>query len=209
MAQARDRSAWFPTPDRPESLWPLVWLVGGVITSYIFTDAALLSTALFGQRDPVPRLVVPLFLAQAIILPVLLLTPPRRWWIYLLAYGAIHAVRAQLVGLPSAVASVAIVADVVEPLVGVLLFRRLVPRFTEFAELREVVIYVGCVIVGSMVGACVGAAARALRGFPYWMSWQGWFLADVLASLVLAPTIILWAGAGFQGLRARSTARAI
>jgi signal transduction histidine kinase len=59
-----------------------------------------------------------------------------------------------------------------------------------------------------MLGASVGAEARAIRGFPFWASWQGWFLGDVLASLVLAPTIILWASAGLQGLRARSRARA-
>src|SRR4051812_15429528 len=174
MTQARDRSTWSPTPDLTESLWPLFWLVGGVLTSYILTDAALLSTALFGERDPVPKLVVPLFLPQAVILPVLLLTPPRRWWVYLLAYCAIHAARSELVGLPRGLASLAIVADVVEPLVGALLFRRLVPRFTKFAVLREAGIYVGCVIVGAMLGACVGAAARAMRGFPFWTSWQGW-----------------------------------
>src|SRR5215203_3320050 len=188
MTQARDRSAWFSTPDLLDSLWPLFWLVAGLLTSYIYIDAALLSTALFGERDPIPTLVVPLFLPQAVVLSVLLLTPSRRWWVYLLAYCAIYATRTELRGVPHWFTLLTTVADVVEPLVGALLFRRLVPRFTEFAVLREVVIYVGCVVIGAMLGACIGAAARAVRGFPFWTSWQSWFLADVLASLVLAPT---------------------
>jgi signal transduction histidine kinase len=208
MAQTRHRSAWFPRPARPDSLGPLFWLVVGVLASYIFSDATLLSTALFGERDPVPKLVVPLFLAQAVVLSVLLLTPPRRWWVYLLAYSAIHAARSELIGFPRWLTLLTTVADVVEPLVGALVFRRLVPRFTGFAVLREVLIYVGCVVLGAMLGSCIGATGRAIRGFPFWTSWQGWFLADVLASLVLAPTIILWVGAGFRGLRAPSFARA-
>ena len=209
MVQVRDRSVRFPMPGRPDNLWPLVWLVVGLLTSYIYIDAALLSTALFGQRDPLPTLVIPLFPPQAVVLSVLLLTPPRCWWLYLLAYCAIYVTRTELLGVPHSIIFLTTVADVVEPLVGALLFFRLIPRFTGFAVLREVVIYVGCVTLGAMLGASVGAAARALRDFPFWTSWQSWFLADVLASLVLAPTIILWAGAGFRGLRARSPARAI
>src|SRR4051812_24327490 len=208
MTLARDRSTWSPTSDPSDSVWPLFWLVGGVLASYLFTDAALLSTALFGERDPVPTLVVPLFLPQAVVLSVLLLTPPRHWWVYLLAYCAIYAARTELLGVPPWLTLLTTVADVVEPLVGALLFLRLVPRFTRFALLREVGIYVGCVVLAAMLGASVGAMARTIRGFPFWTSWQGWFLADVLASLVLAPAIILWASAGFQGLRAQSSARA-
>ena len=37
-----------------------VWL--GLLASYLYMDRALLSTVLFGQRDPVPTIPVPLFL---------------------------------------------------------------------------------------------------------------------------------------------------
>src|SRR5262249_34677151 len=93
-------------------------------------------------------------------------------------------------------------------LVGAALFRRLVPQFTQFTRLGEASIYVGCVVLASTIGATWGAAARALQGFPFWTSWPGWFLSDVLASLVLAATIVLWASAGVRSLQVRSLARA-
>src|SRR3954452_17173823 len=112
MAQLRSHSAWFPTTNLPGSPWPLFWLVGGRLLSYMYIDAALLSTALFGERDPVPTLVVPLFLPQAVVLSVLLLTSPRRWWVYLLAYCAIYTARTELLGVPRCLTLLTTVADV-------------------------------------------------------------------------------------------------
>src|SRR5262249_17464285 len=93
---------------------------------------------------------------------------------------------------------------------GAALFRRFVRDSPQqFAELRNVSIYVASVSVGSIVGATWGAGVRASVGFPFWESWPGWFLADVLASLVLAPTIVLWATSGLRGLRTASRQRLV
>jgi signal transduction histidine kinase/integral membrane sensor domain MASE1 len=205
---AKIRSAWRAPPDLRDAALPLLWLAAGLLASYLYMDAALFSAVLFTDRVPIPTLPVPLFPPQAIILSVLLLTPLRRWWLYLVAYYAMQVAQGEWSGLPRGYALLSNVANVVEPLVGALLFRRLVPQFTQFTRLREVAIYVGCVTLGAMLGASWGAAARAIQGFPFWTSWPGWFLGDVLASLVLAPTIVLWASAGWAGLRARSSQRA-
>ena len=74
--------------------------------------------------------------------------------------------------------------------------------------MREVGIFVGCVTLASIIGATIGAAARLQRGFDFWQSWPLWFLADVLASLILTPTIIAWAR-GWREVRAASRARLI
>ena len=187
---------------------PLLWLAAGLLASYLYMDTTLFSSLLLVNRDSVPVLPVPLFPPQAIILSVLLLTPTRRWWVYLLAYYALQVAQGEWNGLPRWYALLSNVANVVEPLIGAALFRRLIPQFTQFTRLREVGTYVGCVVLGSVIGASWGAAARAIQGFPFWISWPGWFLGDALASLVLAPTIVLWACVGFGGLRARSVARA-
>ncbi|HEY7059934.1 MAG TPA: ATP-binding protein [Chloroflexota bacterium] len=209
LVPASLRSAWRVPADLRAATRPLLWLVVGLLASYVYMDLALFSAALFEDRLPVPTLPVPLFPPQAIILAVLLLTPTRRWWVYLLVYYVMQVAQGEWDGLPRWYTLLSNGANVVEPLVGATLFRRLVPRFTEFTHLREVSIYVGCVVLAATLGASWGAAARAIQGFPFWVSWQGWFLGDVLASLVLAPTIILWAGAGLQGLRPRSPARAV
>jgi integral membrane sensor domain MASE1 len=156
------------------SALPLVWLVAGILASYLYMDTALLSTVLIPYRDPVPALPVPLFPVQATLLCVLLLTPRRRWWVYLLTFCAIHVARSEWIGLPRWYTLLSTGADIVEPLVGAFLFRCLNPRFTQFTRLREVGTYVGCVVLAAMLGAAVGATARAFRGYPFWTSWQGW-----------------------------------
>jgi PAS domain S-box-containing protein len=65
-------------------------------------------------------------------------------------------------------------------------------------------LYTACVIVAVLLAATVGSAVNALGGEPYWASWRTWILSDVLANLVLAPTLLLWIASGFQGLRAAS-----
>ena len=179
----------------------------GLLASYIYMDTALFSAVLLANEGPVPKLPVPFFPPQAIILSLLLLTPPRRWWLYLLVYYAIQVTQGTWYGMPLWYTLLSNAANVIEPLVGASLFRHLIPAFTGFTRLREVGTYVGCVGLAAMLGASWGAAARTILGFPFWTSWQGWFLGDVLASLVLVPTIVLWARAGFRGLRARLAAR--
>src|SRR5688572_8261102 len=47
--------------------------------------------------------------------------------------------------------------------------------------------------MASVVGAAWGSTTRVIAGFEFWPALRGWFLADVLASLVLTPTILLCA----------------
>src|SRR5262249_42938366 len=79
-----------------------------------------------------------------------------------------------------------------------------------FEQPRDVGVYVACVTVASIVGASWGAATRlVLRDFDYWQSWQGWFLGDLLASLVLTPMIVIWAAQGLDPLRRAPRSRVI
>ena len=57
---------------------PIVWLIIGLLVSYAYTGFV---TGLFAITLPHP-----LFPPQAVILSVLLLTPVRCWWVYLLVY---------------------------------------------------------------------------------------------------------------------------
>ncbi|HEY2593359.1 MAG TPA: hypothetical protein VGK33_05630 [Chloroflexota bacterium] len=57
---------------------PIFWLVVGLLVSYLYTRIV---TGLFAIELPLP-----LFVPQAVILSVLLLTPARGWWLYLLIY---------------------------------------------------------------------------------------------------------------------------
>jgi signal transduction histidine kinase len=193
--RVRLRGLWPAAVQIRQELRPIVWLLVGQLTSFIYLFAAS-----FEMNIPLP-----LFPPQAVILSVLLLTSRRHWWLYLLIYYAIQVVQGMLSSLPLPYYLSSNIGNVLEPLVGASLFRRFVPRSAQqFAQLRNVGIYVASVTLGSVVGATWGASIRAVVGFPFWESWPGWFLADVLASLVLAPTIVLWATSGLRGLRSTS-----
>jgi signal transduction histidine kinase/DNA-binding response OmpR family regulator len=185
---------------------PLVWLILGVLASYVYIyGPAFFVPALHG----VPPLPVPLFLPQAVMLAVLLLTPRSRWWLYLLVYYVLQIVLGASTGLPVWYAAQTNVGNVLEPLVGAFLITRFLTLPLRFERLQDLGIYVACVVAASVVGATWGATVRLTAGREFWASWSGWFLADVLASLILAPAIVLWADAGWRGLRAPTRARTI
>src|SRR5260370_12173029 len=99
-APLRIRFAW-PTPaDLRGSVLPLLWMASGLLASYIYMDTALFSAVLLANEGPVPKLPLPFFPPQALILPVLLLTPPRRSWLYLLAYYAIQVTQGTWYAMP-------------------------------------------------------------------------------------------------------------
>lgn len=201
-ANPRTSIGWHPPDDLRATIRATLWLLAGLIASAAYS---------YGARLIRPEgLPAPLFVPQAVILSVLLLTPPRRWWLFLLvAYGFRVTTNFWLAGAPLWFSLLGNLPSVIEPLVGALLLRRCMPLPPRFASLREVGRYAACVIAASMLGATLGAAARLTLGSPYWPSWQAWFLSDVLASLLLAPTILLWIRAGTDGLRAGSRRRAV
>jgi PAS domain S-box-containing protein len=187
-------------------LQPVVWLTVGLLLSWIYLYGPAFALSSITQTIQLP---VPLFPSQAVILSVLLLTRRRWWWLYLGVYYALQVAQGLWYGLPPAYTLISNIANVIEPLVGALLLSRFIELPPRFARLREVGIYVGCVIAASALGATWGAVTRAIDGHPLWPSWSGWFLADVLASLILAPTIVLWVHAGRDGLRPRTRGQAL
>ena len=189
------------TPAVRDIVLPAVWVVVGVFLSHVYARNLL-------ALPPWLTAPAPLFLPQAVILSVLLLTPARRWWAYLAVYYvALVLFGVTIRSAPIGFCLLANIANVIEPLVGAALFRRFVSPSEQFTSLRAVVIYVGAVALGSVLGATWGSAARAQAGASLGGSWPGWFLADVLASLVLAPTIVLWVSGGRQALRVRRPGR--
>jgi signal transduction histidine kinase len=194
---------WRVVPDVGRDARPILWLALGILASFVYLDAAAFTSLL------TINLPLPLFAPQAVILSVLLLTRRERWWLYLAAYYAMQVAEGiwSNLSLPYILSSN--LANVIEPLVGAALFRTFVPRPRLFSRLSDASIYVACVSFGALIGATWGASMRAIVGFPFWQSWTGWFLGDVLASLVLAPMIVLWASAGIHRLRLTTRMRVV
>ncbi|PWT73407.1 MAG: hypothetical protein C5B60_08200 [Chloroflexi bacterium] len=179
---------------------PLLIFGAAYITAWSY-----LFVATFLGAHPPPA---PLFPPAAVLITALLLTPPRRWRIYLVEAFVIQIPILAYLHVPIVWNILGFTPDAIEPLVAVgllLLFISVPPRF---ASQREVSVYTACIVIAAIVAATIGSAVNAtLGGEPYGTSWRTWFLSDTLANLILAPTILLWIAAGFQGLRARSVWR--
>jgi signal transduction histidine kinase len=180
----------------------IAFMAIGLLVSFAYVYSGAFS---FFSRAQLPR---PLFTSLAVILSVLLLTPPRRWWLYLSVYYVLQVGLAAwftTISLPLLAASN--VANLFEPLIDAALFRRFVPQDRNFRQLRDVAIYIACVTVGALLSATWGATSRLFLGSPFWPSFQGWFQSDALASLVLVPTIVMWATTDVRGVFAAPRVR--
>ena len=182
------------------SLWrstiPLLGFAAAYLAAYVYGN---------GLSSPAP-----LWPPDAILLSALLLTPPRRWWIYLLITIPIRMLPALAPGVPTWLLIVNWLNDMLKALLAAVLVRRFAPRPLSFTTLRTMGVYLAsAVLVAPILSAFVGAAGLATLGTPYWQAWRTWFLGDALATLVLTPTIVMWVTAALGGLRPASRQRAL
>jgi signal transduction histidine kinase len=188
--------------DLRDTLRPTLWVLFGLLLTDVYLFIALAAPP--GYVAPIP-----LFLPQAVTLSALLLTPPRRWWLLLAVYYVYLVVHGILRSNPPLFMALSEVADLIGAFVGAALVLRFAPRATSFTTLRSISIFAACVAVACALSASWGTMARVLIGSVSWDAWSRWFLSVVLASLIVAPMIILWARAGRAGLRVASRARLV
>jgi signal transduction histidine kinase/integral membrane sensor domain MASE1 len=162
--------------------------------------AAYLAAYIYGNGLPSPA---PLWPPDAILLSALLLTTPRRWWIYLLITVPIRMLPALAPGVPGWLLIVNLLNDTLQAVLAAVLVRHFAPRPLGFMTLRAMGIYMAsAVLLAPLLSSFIGAAGLVALGNPYWQTWKTWFLGDALTSLVLTPTIVMWVTASKRGLRA-------
>ena len=141
----------------------------------------------------------PFWSPDTVLLCTLLVAPPRRWWIYLLA-----AVPIRFLAIPAPspawFLTANLVNDSLKAVLSATLLRRLIPNPVRFDRLRDFNIYVAVAVFGvPMLSALGGGAAWMMRGREFWPAWRSWFLGDAMAGLVLTPAALYW----FFGFRDR------
>jgi signal transduction histidine kinase len=134
-----------------------------------------------------------LWAPDSVLLCALLFSPPRRWWIYLLAALPVRF----YVGLQSAIPMWLILAtlpnDYLKAMLAAWLLRRMVPgRFALDSLVQLRAFFCVAVVLSPALSAFAGAGVRCIAGQPFWTNWYQWFLGDALAALVLTPTLICW-----------------
>lgn len=154
------------------------------------------------------QIAAPFWFPDAVLLCTLLLAPPRRWWIYLLASLLIR----WWVGIPPNFPKWFLLTsglnDVVKASFGALALRYFLRKPSRFDTVRDLLVFVFfAVMLLPMLSALGGALARQTIGFPFWPAWQQWFLGDALANLVLTPAILYWGIGGYEAVRSASWRR--
>ena len=139
-----------------------------------------------------PRSGAPFWLPDSVLLCALLLTPPRKWWIYLAAPLPLRLLIAVPPDTPTWFLLAAFLNDSLKALVAAALLRRVLPaRGIRFDCLHEFWIYLAAAVVAApALSGFAGAASWVALGREFWPTWRNWFLGDSLANIVLTPLLL-------------------
>jgi signal transduction histidine kinase len=145
---------------------------------------------------------------NAILTATLLLAPPRRWWIYLLAAFPAHLLVQLGTIQPVSLVLLLFATNCSEALGAAIGVRRFSDAPGRFDTLRRVTAFiVAAGLAAPFLSSFADAAAVAgLRHEPYWQVWRTRFFSNVLTELTLVPTLVMVIGAGPGWLR-RATLR--
>ncbi|HEY4395377.1 MAG TPA: ATP-binding protein [Polyangia bacterium] len=132
------------------------------------------------------------FLPYAIVTAALWRTPPRTWWIFILAAAAGDFHPHRLGGATVTFALLAEGVNAARAVVAALALRRFVGRAGHLETLREMVAYLlGAVLLGPAIGALGGAwlIAAAHPGRSFWLASLQWFSSNAITALTVLPLL--------------------
>jgi len=146
---------------------------------------------------------------NAILTATLLLAPPRRWWIYLLAAFPAHLAAELAAALPASLVLALFATNCSEALVAAISVRRFSDAPARFDTLRRMIVFiVGAGLLAPFVSSFADAGwVATLRGEPYWLVWRTRFFSNVLTELTLVPAIVAVVTAGPAWFRGAPRAR--
>jgi signal transduction histidine kinase/integral membrane sensor domain MASE1 len=176
---------------------------GIAATAALVFVAYLLGAKLGTQLRFLPITTSVLWPPNAILTATLLLTPVRRWWVYLLL-GALpaHVIVQSGAGFPVPLMLALFVTNCSEALLAAAGVRRF-GRAARFDTLRNVAVFVAyAVLAAPFLSSFADAAVVAtFRDEPYWLIWRTRFFANVLTELMLVPGIVLAVTHGWPWFR--------
>jgi len=147
---------------------------------------------------------------NAILTATLLLTPPRRWWVYLLAALPAHLVAEGLgAGWPAPLVLGLFATNCSEALVAAVFVRRFSDAPASFDTLPRVVVFiVGAGLLAPFASSFADAGVvTTIRDEPYWLVWRTRFFSNTLAELALPPAIVMLIRVGPAWIRSTAPAR--
>src|SRR3989442_9345645 len=145
---------------------------------------------------------------NSILTATLLLTPVRRWWLYLLAALPAH-LAAELPVLPPLLVFGLFSTNCAEALVAPAGLPWLIDPPTRFDTLPRMAVFV---LVGALFAPFVSsfpdaALVALIQGEPYSFVWRTRFFSNVLAALTIVPAVVMAVRNGLPNLRAAAPRR--
>jgi PAS domain S-box-containing protein len=130
--------------------------------------------------------------SHAVLLSALLLSRPKEWWVYVLVTFPIRFFLFVPQGTPLWFLFACFTTDSLQGLLSAWLLRhpsRVRSWFDELHEFRRY--FLIAVVLAPGLSAFAGAASATVLGHSFWASYMTWFFGGALASLILAPFILL------------------
>ncbi|HKV92541.1 MAG TPA: MASE1 domain-containing protein [Candidatus Angelobacter sp.] len=146
-----------------------------------------------------------LWLPDSVFLCALLLAPRKKWWLYVLMTMPIRFVPGVRAQVPAWFLWLTWTNDMVKGLLAARLLQFANGTPIRLNSVRRYATYLGiAVMLVPLLSAFFGAALRhfALR-HAYWPAFGQWLLGDILANLVITPTLLMWLSRDYRPLRPR------
>jgi two-component system, LuxR family, sensor kinase FixL len=130
---------------------------------------------------------------NALLTAVLLITPPSRWWLCVLAALPAHLVVELQAGFSLPFALALFVTNCLEALVAAGIVHKLSDDPARFDTLHRVIVFVGgAVFLAPLVSSLPDAAAVSFfQGEPFWIVFLRRFFSNSLSQLTIVPSTVV------------------
>jgi two-component system sensor histidine kinase UhpB len=146
---------------------------------------------------------------NAILLAALLLTPPRIWWVLVLAVFPAHLLIQLSIGVPLISALTWFVGNAGEAVLGAICVRLFKNDHPLFESVYGVIVFLGFgVLLPTLATSFLDAAGVILTGLGqnYWTLWTTRLTSNILADLTIVPTIVIFGVKGLSWFRTANAA---
>lgn len=181
-------------------------LLAAVLVGISYYIGAKIGFALTFKPHPISTLWPP----NSILLAALVLTPFRRWWLFLLAMLPAHFLIELQSGVPIAMTLCWFVSNSSEAVLGALCLRYLIDGPLRFDSIRQVGIFVFVAVLAPFLSSFLDAGFVVLNRWgdaSYWQVWRARLSSNVLTEIIIVPLIIMWGTNGLSSFHKLSPRR--